>query len=270
MFRFVFIFLFSILPMSCLDTSNQNTELPLEKEVPIVGIWAMIPLKNGIANVVEFTREGKSNLYSFNCREELSLEKESSIYTISDDRNNINLKSNHKIQSLKIVSIDKKKMILRQTVGKHFLNFSYMKTNRVAPFCSLYEKMHESKRTSFKEADFNHEPWIPDSPKILRYLGKWANEKGEIQIEVKQASDGRYKIYNQNNENWNYLYNSVNWSGEELRFQSFTYSDKQDLFEHPNHKSRTKEVLRPVDDINKIKWSFFIESKRFDYILIRK
>lgn len=251
---------------------SENMELSTEKDISIVGIWAMIPLRNGIANVVEFTREGKSNLHAFNCRKKSLTESESSTYTINDEKNNIRFDSSGRIDNLSIVSIKKKTMTLRQMVGEDQLEFAYIRTNKVSPLCFLYKESQKekNKRTAFKETNFTHEPWIPDSPMIARYVGKWADDNGHIQIEVKKDVSGKYKIYHQNNENWNYLFNSVHWSGEELRFRIFAYSDKQELFDHNYHKSDSLQILTSVDDLNKIKHSFFILGKQYDFILTRE
>jgi len=270
--KITLICVFSILLASCSTTPNKNIELRNEKDVLIVGIWAMLPLRNAIDNVVEFTKEGKSNLYSFNCKEKSSNEVESSTYKISGDGKNIHLDSSGEAQDLSLISINKNAMVLGQNVGDALLKFSYTRTGRVSPLCFLYKEPGEdkSKRTAFIETNFTHAPFIPDNPNISRYTGKWANEKGEIQIEVIRDTNGRYKVFHENNENWNYLYNNVSWSGVELRFQSFAYSDKPDLFDHSYHKSSSIMVLTPIEDLSKIKWSFFIGDKRFDYILSRK
>ena len=234
MHKNIFIFVFSILLASCSTTPNKSIKPSDGSNIAIVGIWAMMPLRNGIANVVEFTKEGKSNLYSFNCREKSSDEVESSTYTISGDGKNIHLDSNGEVQNLSLISINRNAMILGQKVGDALLEFSYTRTSRVSPLCFLYKEPEEdqSKRTAFKETDFTHAPFIPDNPNISRYAGKWADEKGVVQIEVNKDANGRYKIFHENDENWNYLYNNVHWSGVELRFQSFAYSGKHDLFEY--------------------------------------
>lgn len=270
--KIVFILVFSMLLASCSTMPNKYIELRDEKDIAIVGIWAMLPLRNGIANVVEFTKEGKSNLYSFNCKEKYSNEIESFTYKISDDGKNIHLDSSGEAQDLSLISINNNAMILGQNVGDAVLKFSYTRTDRVSPLCALYNEPEEDKYkpAAFIEADFTHAPFIPDSLNISRYIGKWANEKGEIQIEVIRDASGRYKVFLENNENWNYLYNNVGWSGVELRFQSFAYSDRPDLFDHPYHKSSSIMLLAPVEDLSKIKWSFFIGDKRFDYVLGRK
>lgn len=232
----------------------------------------MLPLRNGIANVVEFTKDGKSNLYSFNCKEKSSGEIESSIYTIDHDEKNIRLDSNGEIHELRLISIHENKMILEQKTEGNLLEFFYIKVSHVSPLCYLYKESRNDKfkRTSFKEKDFTHTPWIPNSIYIERYIGKWENEKGQTQIEINMDSDGKYKVFHEKNENWNYLYNNVRWSGAELHFQSFTYSDKEELFNHSYHKSSSLMTLTLTNDLSRVKWSFFIDGKRFDYILTRK
>jgi hypothetical protein len=265
-------FVFVISLASCSTVPNRNFKYGNETKPSIVGIWAMLPLRNGIANVAEFTKDGKSNLYSFNCRKKWSDETEPSTYTISNDGKNIRLDSNGEIQELSLISISENEMVLGQKVGGNLLKFSYIKVSRISPLCFLYKESKEesSKRTAFEKSDFTPAPWIPNSPNIERYAGKWADEKGIVQIEVNMDVDARYRVFHENDENWNYLYNDVSWSGSELHFQSFAYSDKRDLFDHPYHKSKGTMMLTPTDDFDKIKWSFFIGDKRFDYILSRK
>ncbi len=272
MHKIIFTLVLTTILASCSSTLHKNTISSKERKISIIGIWAMLPLRNGIANVVEFTKEGRSNLHPFNCRKNTSGEVESSIYTISDDGMNVRLDSGGEIQNLSIISINNDTMFLEQKAGNFSLKFAYVRSDRVSPLCSLYKESKEdaSKRTAFNKTDFTHDPWVPDNPNISRYAGKWADENGAVQIEVIKDDSGRYKIYMHNNENWNHLYNNVHWSGVELRFQSFAYSDKHDLFDHPFHKSGSMMILTPVDDANKIKWSFYSGAKRYDYILIRK
>jgi hypothetical protein len=262
----------SILLASCTTTPIKDTKAVNSENARVVGIWAMMPLRNGIANVIEFTNEGKSNLHSFNCNEKSTNEVESSTYAVSEDRTKILFKSGGETEDLQIIGISEKAMILGQLVGSEVLKFSYVRTSRVAPLCFLYKEPKEDKfkRTAFKESDFTHDPWIPEIPNIERYVGKWASDEGAVQIEVKRDSNNKYKVFLESNENWNYLYNNVRWSGLELRFKSFAYSSKRDLFDHPFHKSVGDNMLAPVEDANKIKWSFFTEGQQFDYILIRK
>lgn len=268
----ILVLVFAISLASCSVVPNSHLKYRNETNPSIVGIWAMLPLRNGIANVAEFTNDGKSNLYSFNCRKKSSGETESSTYAISNDEKKIRLYSNGEIQELSLVSISENEMVLGQKVGGDLLKFSYIKISRISPLCFLYKEPKEesSKRTAFEKSDFTPAPWIPNNPNIERYAGKWVDEKGSVQIEVNMDADGRYRVFHENSENWNYLYNDVSWSGSELHFQSFAYSDKRDLFDHPYHKSKMIMMLTPTDDLDKIKWSFLIGNKRFDYILSRK
>lgn len=272
MYKIIILFLVTVLTISC-STSNR-IEKPIEASngASIVGIWAMHPLRNGIANVVEFTNDGKINLHSFNCRENSNGPVESSTYTMTESGKNIRLEADGEIQNLKLISIAAKDLTLGQSVGEELIKFSYLKVNRVAPLCFLYRESSDekSKRTAFNESEFLNAPVIPDNKNILRYVGKWANDEGVVQIEVKLNPDGQYMIFKDNDENWNYLYKQVRWSDANLMYQAFAYSNKPELYDHPYHKSNQAAILAPVNDFKKIKWSFFISGERFGYILKRK
>lgn len=260
----------SVLLAAC--ATGQNTNTKADAKDAIVGIWAMVPLRNGIANVVEFTKDGKSNVYPFNCRSSTSEKIESSVYAVSSSGEKIELTTEGETQELGLVAVGKKSMILSQDVAGSTLKFSYIRVNRISPLCHMYKGQKDKlpKKTAYVESDFIPDPWIPDHPNMARYVGAWADEKGAIQIEVRLDSAGKYKIFQESSENWNHLFNNVHWSGDELYFQSFAYSDKKNIFDHPYHKSNVKNILAPVDDANKIKNSHFIGGKRFDHILIRK
>ena len=140
MLKILLTFASSLLLVSCATAPNGNINSEVEIKAGIVGIWAMHPLRNGIANVAEFTKEGKSNLHSFNCREKSTGEIESYTYTISSDGREINLELNGEVQELKIVSINENSMTLGQKVGDSLLKFSYVKTDRISPLCHLHKE----------------------------------------------------------------------------------------------------------------------------------
>lgn len=48
---------------------------------------------------------------------------------------------------------------------------------------------------------------------------------------------GQFILFQASNENWHRLFNDVRWEGNELHFQSYAYSEKPELFDHPYHKS---------------------------------
>lgn len=270
--KILFATIFSILLTSCATAPNKNLNSEKGPKEAIIGIWAMLPLRNGIANVVEFTKAGESNLHSFNCENTPPEEIELSTYVVSNNGKNINIKTNGKTQELSLIAIGEKSMILGQDVGGTLLQFHYIKANHIAPLCHLYKGQEhvQSKKTAFIESDFIQSPWIPENAFMARYVGAWADEQGNVQIEVKLDPNGKYKIFHENNENWNYLYNDVHWLKQELHFRSFAYSNKIDLFDHPYHKSSGQKILAPVDDLNKIKYSFFIDGNRYDYVLNKK
>lgn len=123
-------------------------------------------------------------------------------------------------------------------------------------------------RMPYKPEDFISNPYIPLHKNIARYVGRWTDGKA-VQIAIKQEKD-KYKVYLDSNENWNYLYNNVHWKGDELYFNAFAYSDKSELYRHPYHKSQHITILKLTKNPNKIRMSFFIDEKRFDYILTRE
>ena len=92
-------------------------------------------------------------------------------------------------------------------------------------------------------------------------MGKWANDEGVVQIEVKLNPDGQYMIFKDNDENWNYLYKQVRWSDANLMYQAFAYSNKPELYDHPYHKSNQAAILAPVDDLKKIKFKRQFENQ---------
>lgn len=239
----------------------------------LVGIWQMAPLRNGIANVVEFTQGGESKLYSFNCITSSAEEPEVSRYTVDDSRRQINLSADGAEQSLKILDITPTNLTLSQKVGEESLRFRYQRSNRVAPLCGSGKEWaaEKSRKTPFSPSDFDGNPYIPASPSIERYVGKWASERGVVQIEILQdATSGKYKLNHDPSENWRYLYGSVIWRGNELHFRSFAYSEKKELFDHPYHKAESPAFLAPLADSNKIKWTFFTNGKPSEYTLTRK
>ena len=120
----------------------------------------------------------------------------------------------------------------------------------------------------YKPNDFIENPWIPPHDDISRYEGRWADENA-VQIAIKKEN-GKYKIYNDSSENWNYLYNNIHWENDELHFSSFAYSDKPELFTHHYHRTKGEMILTPAKEKNKIKWTLFIDNERFDNILTKK
>jgi len=135
--------IFMSLLSACSNKPSESTNPVVGKDALIIGIWGMIPLKNGIANVVEFTEEGKSNLYSFNCRDKKWNGNELSTYTITDDEKYIRLNTNGNTQDLNLITVGEKSMILGQKLGDGLLTFAYVKIKRVFPLCFMYKESEE-------------------------------------------------------------------------------------------------------------------------------
>lgn len=250
--------------------SGTTASLADDKEL-ILGTWAMMPLRNGIANVVEFGANGKSRLHPFNCAEPGEREVEESDYRISEDGKTIHISSPHQEFDLQVLVFQRDVMRLAMSLEDMELRFSYLKINKVAPLCALYEKSlaDDARKTPYHESDFIPNPAIPAHAGLDRYVGKWANDEGVIQVEVLKDISGNARLSLASSENWHHLYNDVSWVGDELHYQSFAYSEKASLFKHPYHKSIHRTILTPMADAEKIRHSFFIGTKRFDYVLTR-
>ena len=141
----IFVAVFVSLLSACSSKPSEKVNSSTGKEALVIGIWGMLPLNNGIANVVEFTDEGKSNLYSFNCRDKKWNGNELSTYTITDDEKHIRLNTNDKTQDLKLVTVGEKSMILGQKLGDGLLTFAYVKIKRVFPLCFMYKESEEER-----------------------------------------------------------------------------------------------------------------------------
>lgn len=237
----------------------------------LVGIWAMTPLRNGIANVVEYGADAKAKLHSFNCAEPGKRQEiEVSDFKVSEDGKVIHLKSPTDSVDLKVLALNPHTMKLAMDVADQRLTFNYVKVSNVAPLCDLYQNAaaETARQTPFKSGDFMPDPVIPKHAGIERYIGNWTDDKGELQVEVVMDPNGSTYLYMASSKNWNYLYNDVHWVGDELHFQSYAYSDLPHLYRHPYHKSQTESILQPTTD-GKLRYSIFIEKLRYEFMLIR-
>ena len=256
--------------------TKPQTPVAIETQQRLTGIWAMLPLKGGIANVVEFGADGKVTLHPFNCLEtEEHSAPEVSSFRVSSGGRFIHLKEPLGSSDLEILSLSPRAMELNMLVRSLNLTFRYLKVDTVEPLCVLYpdaageRARREAKRTPFKASDFIQNPKIPAHSNMQQYIGKWANNKGVVQIEIVMDSSGSAYLYNAPNENWNYLYNNVHWVGNELHFQSYAYSDRQSLYSHPYHKSQHQNILQ-LDPDGKLHESSFIGENRYESVLSRK
>ena len=118
--------------------SNVASAASIESHDQLLGIWAMTPLNNGIANVVEFKADGKSDLHPFNCAAPSKQEVEVSDYRLSDDGQTIHITSPYQSFDLQVLEFNAKTMELSMEIEGHTLTFSYVKGNKIEPLCALY------------------------------------------------------------------------------------------------------------------------------------
>lgn len=205
----------------------------------LVGIWAMRPLKNGIANVVEFRADGQALLHPFNCdTPDVKEAVEESHYEVNAGDKTLRLTSPGYDTTLNIVSLHRRNLIMEQPIiDDEKLTFSYIKMGKVLPLCFLYlpKVKDKNKESAFKKSDFIPAPDIPAHKDRQKYIGKWQS-KNVTQLEIVQGKNGNVYLYHAPSENWNHLFNAVHWVDNSLHFNSYAYSDKPELFAHPYHK----------------------------------
>lgn len=235
----------------------------------IVGIWAMQPLNNGIANVTEFRADGQALLYPFNCNDRQSQQPEVSRYSVADNGQSIHIASAQESFDLKVLAFAPKAMQLAMQVADQQLKFDYIKVDKVAPRCVLSPKAaaEQARQSPYQASDFVAAPQLPAHPRMERYLGKWT-VGNIVELEIRRDPQGGAYLYHPSTENWHYLYNDVRWMGDALHFQSYSYSDKPELFSQPNHKSPTQVILQPMPD-GKLRYLLTVEGRVFEEMLTR-
>ncbi|NWC99869.1 hypothetical protein HX869_14070 [Pseudomonas sp. P7779] len=261
----------TLMMTGCANHGAMPSTHALATQDNVVGIWAMVPLRNGIANVVEYSADAKATLHPFNCAEPgKHQEKEVSDFKVSDDGKVIHLKSPSDNFDLKVLAFDPQTMTLSMDVSDTSLTFNYVKVSNVAPLCALYPNAaaEAARKTPFKASDFVADPGIPAHSGMERYIGKWANDKGELEVEVIMGPNGSAYLYMASSKNWHFLYNEVHWVGDELHFESYAYSDLPSLYSHPFHKSKTHSILQPSGD-GGLRYSIFIDKRRYEFPLSR-
>ena len=129
----------TLMMTGCANHGAKPSTHALATQDNVVGIWAMVPLRNGIANVVEYSADAKATLHPFNCAEPgKHQEKEVSDFKVSDDGKVIHLKSPSDNFDLKVLAFDPQTMTLSMDVSDTSLTFNYVKVSNVAPLCALY------------------------------------------------------------------------------------------------------------------------------------
>lgn len=249
--------------------ANQQSTPSLDKP-HLVGIWAMMPLGNGIANVAEYQADGKVRLHPFNCVERSDSNVEVSDYSVAADGKSIHIDSPMRAFDLEVLGFSDKRMLLGMSVGGSQLKFMYKKVEKVEPLCDLYlnAKAEAARRTAYHPDDFIPAPAVPEHAGLERYIGKWVNKEDGGEVQILRDTEGKPYLSLSGNENWRYLFNNVRWEGDILHYQSFAYSEKQSLYRHPYHKTITPITLEPVAG-GKLLRTYVIGGKRYEGLLQR-
>ncbi len=122
--------------------ANKKTMIDISDK--LIGIWAMQPLSNGIANVVEFSKDGKVTNNMFYCD---SLKKsynkegvEVSRYEVEENGVYIlNLENQTIVETALVVDhINEQSMSVRQLVDpENAIRISYIRVETIEPLCRL-------------------------------------------------------------------------------------------------------------------------------------
>ncbi|MCW2481428.1 hypothetical protein [Candidatus Symbiopectobacterium sp. NZEC135] len=271
MFKHVIVVLLVTLLSGCVRPTAQPASPTAVDKKALIGIWAMLPLKNGIANVVEFRADDQVLLHSFNCENpQVKMGVEQSHYTVEKNSQTIRLTSSGNTTLLKILGIVGRAMKLKQPIGveNESLTFSYLKVAQVAPLCEMYKPRDKSPKTAFKPGDFIAAPAIPEHKDLEKFVGKWQLKKA-TQLEIVKDKQGRFTLFQAADDNWRYLFNNVHWVGDELNFNSYAYSEKPKLFDHPFHKSQIPTQIRLLPD-DKMRMTIDIDGDKSAFELTRE
>ena len=102
------------------------------------GIWAMIPLNNGIANVVTLDKDGVNKHYTAQCTDKNGhysiSEPDIGKYKVSNNQLVITDDDGNLVTELKILFVSQSEMKL----GQDDFVLKYNKTKQVKPLCDLY------------------------------------------------------------------------------------------------------------------------------------
>lgn len=109
----------------------------------MLGIWAMKPLPNGIANVVENTAQGLTKLYPFNCNKlnlgsngELVIpEPEVRFFRYSSDPNTFITHTYSKEDKFRVNQVNDQDLSMTLRLKTRAFTFNYKKVNKIIPLC---------------------------------------------------------------------------------------------------------------------------------------
>jgi len=262
-----------LLLTACVSNKKTSEAVDLTRvtQEDLIGIWAMIPLNNGIANVVTYTEDGKSTVYPYNCTKESDEEPSVSTYTILKNGHTIRIENPQDTFDLNVTYFSENLMKTNMDLAGVTLNFSYIRRSSIEPLCNDIRKFIKDRmnKGAYEPSNFKPAPQIPENANISAYVGKWANSDGNVQIAIKKDVKGEHILYNPSNKYWHYLYNDVQWKSDALHYQAFAYSDDKSLFSHAFHKLPIPSILEAMAPEGKMKYRFFINGKSSEYILNR-
>ena len=136
--RYITVKFFSI----CLIYFSTLSTVQAYEQAQLIGNWAMIPLKNGVANVATFDDQGNTTLYPFECdfkNKTFKAEpKREGRYVLSNDLIKISLGTQPTI-NLKIIKLTNTEMILQESLdgsSLSALNLHDIKVKEIQPLCA--------------------------------------------------------------------------------------------------------------------------------------
>lgn len=231
----------------------------------------MEPLKDGTANVIEFTKEGQSTLHPFNCITEPFDQPKSSTFIMTKDEYFLFLNLGKRFeQSFKLL-IKEDTIELTQASISGLKNYTLTRTEEIKPICSKTKELDEQLgHTAFEKSEFIENPWIPDHDNIERYAGQWKTKTGETKIEIVLSDNGQYKVEKLFDHDLYDLYNNIRWLGDELYIEKFIYTDQPKMFGEFFHKMQYTIALIPTNDPNQIEYITIIDNRETSKILTKK
>jgi len=143
-FSLIIVLLATIFVSACgTNKGRGNISDTMDEPTQLVGIWKMHPLRNGIANIAEFTSTGEGRLYPHNCITKEQEAPEIYRYIIDWGSRTIQLDGNGTSQTLKIGSISDTSLVLSQSVSGYHFTFKYARGSDFLPLCGpdeIWEK----------------------------------------------------------------------------------------------------------------------------------
>ncbi|WP_417783713.1 hypothetical protein [Terasakiella pusilla] len=119
--------------------SSQEGTAAIQSYEELAGIWAMVPLKNGIANVVEYSADGTSTLHPFNCIEKTEEGPVKATYTLENQGKRISVLQQGTEFDLDVTFYDKERLQTIMQISGIELTFTYIKRQDVASLCHMFK-----------------------------------------------------------------------------------------------------------------------------------